>query len=167
MSAIIKAIRTILRIGTGTSFLVLIGAVVVQVAGRSFIGSSAVWTEELTRFALLYLAGFGTGLALFTGDLVNVDLISEALPGKLPWLLRLISAMIILVFCLLLIVPAWRFTSIGALQTSPAMAASMIYIHASVLLLLTALGIVAILRIVGMLTGSTGGKPEQLIGGSE
>ncbi|WP_017998850.1 TRAP transporter small permease subunit [Paracoccus sp. N5] len=167
MTAIMQTLRIVLRIGTGLSFLVLIGAVTVQVVGRSFIGSSPVWTEELTRFALLYLAGFGTGLALFTGDLVNVDLVSEAMPGRWPWVLRLASAVAVLAFCLPLIGPAWRFTKIGAIQTSPAMGLPMNYVHGSALLLLVMLAVAAVLRIVGMLAGATDGKPEHLVGESE
>jgi len=164
MTAIIQGMRILLRIGTGLSFLVLMGAVTVQVLGRSVIGSSPVWTEELTRFALLYLAGFGTGLALFTGDLVNVDLVSEGLPGRWPWLMRLISAVLVLIFSLLALGPAWHFTRIGAMQTSPAMGLPMNYVHGSVLLLLSMLALAAALRIVGMLAGSTDGKPENLVG---
>lgn len=160
-------VRIFLRLGTGASFLVLIAAVLIQVVGRSFVGSSPVWTEELTRFALLYLAGFGTGLALFTGDLVNVDLISESLPGRLPWLLRLISALLVLGLCALVIEPAWRFTKIGAMQTSPAMGMPMIYAHGSVLLLLVMLALAGLLRCVSMLSGASDGRPENLMGESE
>ena len=72
----------------------------IQVLGRSFFHSSPVWTEELTRFALLYLAAFGAGLSYRTGDLVNVDMICEALPGRWPWLLRLVSAAATAALCL-------------------------------------------------------------------
>ena len=62
------------RFGVGLSFAVLIISVLIQVIGRA-TGNSPVWTEELTRYALLYLAAFGAGLSLRTGDLVNVDVI--------------------------------------------------------------------------------------------
>ena len=39
--------------GLFVSFSVLIGSVMIQVVGR-ISGSSPVWTEELTRYALLY-----------------------------------------------------------------------------------------------------------------
>ncbi|AUH66567.1 TRAP transporter small permease [Paracoccus zhejiangensis] len=164
MAQMIRWMRAFLRLGTGISFLVLIVAVTVQVVSRSFVGGSPVWTEELTRFALLYLAGFGTGMALFTGDLVNVDLFSEGLPGRGPWVLRLVSAALVLVFCVLTIGPALRFTQIGAMQTSPAMGLRMDWVHGSVLLLLTMLALAAALRIIGMVTGATDGRPENLIG---
>lgn len=163
MEALIRLLRMLMRIGTGLSFLILIGAVTIQVVGRTFAGSP-VWTEELTRFALLYLAGFGTGAALFSGDLVNVDLVSESLPGRWPWLMRLLSATLVLIFAALLIGSAWRFTSIGAMQTSPAMALPMNYVHASVLVLLTLLAAAAALRVAGMVTGASDGRPENPLG---
>ena len=72
------------RVGVGLSFVVLLAAVLIQVAGRT-LGSSPVWTEELTRFALLYLTAFGVGLSFRSGDLVNVDVVCESLPGNWPW----------------------------------------------------------------------------------
>jgi TRAP-type C4-dicarboxylate transport system permease small subunit len=144
----------------GLSFGVLIVAVVIQVAGRSVFFDSPVWTEELARFALLYLAAFGVGLSYLRGDLVNVDMICESLPGRFPWLLRLISAVIIAVLSCALLGPAWKFTGIGAYQTSPALGWRMDYVHASVLLLLGSLLLFALLRIISMLSGISTGSPE-------
>ncbi|WP_299360402.1 TRAP transporter small permease [uncultured Paracoccus sp.] len=157
-------IRALLRVATGLSFAVLMAAVLLQVFARTFLGSSPVWTEELTRFALLYLAAFGTALSLSTGDLVNVDLVSESLPGRSPWMLRLVSALITLGFCLVLIWPAWRFTAIGAMQGSPALGLKMSWIHAAVLLMLAALALAAAIRVAGMLRGTTDGLPEHAPG---
>lgn len=150
------------RVLTGAAFLVLIAAVVVQVLGRSVFLSSPVWTEELTRFALLYLAAFGAGLSYRTGDLVNVDLVCEALPGRWPWLLRLVSAVLTAGLCALLIAPAWTFTSIGVLQTSPALAWRMDFIHASMLVLLASLLVFSLARILAMLTGESDGLPDSM-----
>jgi TRAP-type transport system small permease protein len=78
-----RALQIFSRAMTGIAFAVLMASVLIQVVGR-LIGNSPVWTEELTRFALLFLAAFGAGLSLKTGDLVNVDLVCEALPGRWP-----------------------------------------------------------------------------------
>ena len=152
------ALAGLCRWGTGLAFAVLIVAVSVQVVGRT-LGSSPVWTEELTRFALLWLAAFGTGVALRTGDLVNVDLVSEALPGGWPWRLRLLSALLIALLCAAILWPAWRYTAIGALQTSPAMGMRMTWAHASVLALIALLGAFAALRALAMIAGSEDGRP--------
>ncbi len=159
---IIKWAVRICRFGTGLAFAVLTAAVLVQVVGRTF-NSSPVWTEELTRYALLYLIAFGAGLALRTGDLVNVDAICEALPGKLPWMLRLFAATVTLIVCVWLLAPAMKFVSIGTMQTSPALGVKMNFVHFSVYLLLALLTVFAGLRIIGMLTGTENGlswKPE-------
>ena len=148
------------RAGVGLAFCVLIGAVLYQVIGRS-IGMSSVWTEELTRYALLYLAAFGVGLSLLSGDLVNVDVICESLPGEWPRRLRLFSATVTALLCLILLGPAWKYTSIGVLQTSPAMGLRMDFVHVSILVLLVLLLVFSGLRVVSMLWSGTSGLPEK------
>ena len=146
------------RIGTGVSFAVLLGAVLLQVAGR-LTDSAPVWTEELTRYALLFTVAFGAGLSFRTGDLVNVDVICEALPGRAPWMLRLFAALATAGLALYLLPHAWRYVSIGRMQTSPALGIRMDAVHLTVFLMLALLALFALLRVVGMLTGTEDGKP--------
>ncbi|MEM1389664.1 MAG: TRAP transporter small permease [Pseudomonadota bacterium] len=153
---------TLARIGVGIAFATLIAAVLIQVVGR-LSGSSPVWTEELTRYALLYLVAFGAGLALLTGDLVNVDVVCEALPGRGPWFLRLFAAIATAGLALFLLSHAWRFTSIGKMQSSPALGVNMLYIHFTVWLLLALLAVFSLLRVLGMLTGLSDGRPTSQI----
>lgn len=156
----LSLIETASRFLLGAAFFVLMTAVMVQVLGRTVFDVSPVWTEELTRFALLYLAALGLGLSFRSGDLVNVDLVCESLPGRFPWVLRLVSAILTAGLCAILIGPAWRYTSIGAMQTSPALGWRMDMIHASVLVLLASLLLFSLARIAGMLTGRTDGLPQ-------
>ncbi len=146
-----RGLTLLARVLVGLSFSVLIVSVTIQVLGRSGFFDSPVWTEELTRFALLYLTAFGVGVSLLTGDLVNVDIVCDALPGRIPWFLKLVSACIIAFLSYSLIGPAWQFTSIGAFQTSPALGWQMNYIHASVFCLLVSLFIFALIRISHLL----------------
>ncbi|ORE93557.1 TRAP dicarboxylate transporter subunit DctQ [Stappia sp. 22II-S9-Z10] len=159
ISHIIGAFVAVARIGAGLAFAVLIAAVLLQVAGR-LSGSGPVWTEELTRYALLYLVAFGAGLAFRSGDLVNVDVISESLPGRLPWILRLFSAVATAGLAVTLLAGAWRYTMIGRMQTSPALGIPMHYVHFTVWLLLALLALFSVLRIVGMLAGTETGAPR-------
>lgn len=144
--------------GAALSFATLIAAVLIQVAGR-MAGSSPVWTEEMTRFALLFLVAFGTGLAFRSGDLVNVDAVCEALPGRWPWALRLLSSVVTGALALYLLPHAWRYVAIGKAQTSPALGARMDYVHAAVWLMLALVAVFALIRVLGMLSGSSDGKP--------
>lgn len=160
MRPALDALTGLCRIGAALSFLVLIAAVTVQVVSRTAIGGSPVWTEELTRFALLFLIAFGVGPAFRNGELVGVDVLSESAPGRWPWRLRLLCALATAGICAALIRPAWRFSSIGAFQTAPTLGVSMFWIHASVLLLIGAIGVFALMRVIGMLIGADDGRPE-------
>ncbi|MCV2870320.1 TRAP transporter small permease subunit [Defluviimonas sp. WL0002] len=160
MARFIHAIVFVARLGAGLAFAILMAAVLLQVVGR-LTGSSPVWTEELTRYALLYMIAFGAGLAFRTGDLVNVDVISEALPGRLPWLLRLLAAVSTAGLAAWLLPHAWRYVAIGKMQMAPALGIRMDFIHFTVWLMLAGLALFGLLRIVGMLGGLEDGTPER------
>jgi TRAP-type transport system small permease protein len=146
------------RVAIGIAFAVLIVAVALQVFTRSFDLGSPIWTEELSRFALLYIAALGIGLALQSGDLVNVDLVQESVSAAKAWWMRLVSAIITAILAASMIAPAWRFTQIGAMQRSPSLRWSMDYIHASMLVLSVLLFVFAMLRIIGMIAGTQDGR---------
>ncbi|WP_424931234.1 TRAP transporter small permease [Amaricoccus macauensis] len=155
---LIATIATLARLGTGLSFAVLIAAVLMQVVGR-LTNSAPVWTEELTRYALLFTVAFGAGLSFRTGDLVNVDVVSESLPGRLPWMLRFLGAIATAGLALFLLPHAWKYVSIGRMQTSPALGLRMDAVHFTIWLMLALIALFAVLRVVGMLTGSEDGRP--------
>jgi TRAP-type C4-dicarboxylate transport system, small permease component len=155
----IDLLARVCRTATGLAFAVLIVAVLIQVIGRSLVHSSPVWTEELTRFALLFLAAFGAGLSYRSGDLVNVDLACESLPGRWPRRLRLFSAAATALLMAFLVVPAWRYTSIGAMQTAPALGWRMDVVHASMLVLVVGLLIFSLARVLAMIVGASDGLP--------
>ncbi|MEI4487551.1 TRAP transporter small permease [Frigidibacter sp. MR17.14] len=161
MLAVIRAAEGVMRALTGLSFAVIIIAVMMQLLGRAGWIQAVLWTEEISRFALLYLAAFGAGLSLRTGDMVNVDLIAEALPGVLPWALRLLGSIATFGCAAALVAPSWFFTSIGKRQTAPASGIRMDLIHASVLVLMIGLALFAGLRIIAMLRGTENGLPHK------
>jgi TRAP-type C4-dicarboxylate transport system permease small subunit len=154
----INLVTFVCRIAIGIAFAVLIAAVALQVFTRTFNLGSPIWTEELSRFALLYMAALGIGLALRSGDLVNVDLLQEAVSPAKAWWMRLTSTIITAILAASMIGPAWRFTQIGAMQRSPSLRWSMDYVHASILVLSILLFVFATLRIIGMLAGTEDGR---------
>jgi len=151
LKSLAAATTRLAEVLVGIAFCVLIVTVIIQVVGRSSLFESPVWTEELTRYALLYLTAFGVGLSYLRGDLVNVDVVCESLPGRIPWLLRLLTAVIIVIFSSALLLPAWKYTSIGVFQTSPALGWRMDFIHASVLCMIVSLLLFALVRISSLL----------------
>ncbi|MDR7127172.1 TRAP transporter small permease [Pseudotabrizicola sp. 4114] len=141
------------------AFLVLSGSVLLQVFARTFLSTAPVWTEELTRFCLIYIGALGAGLALRSGDMVNVDLLCESLPGRAPWVLRLVCALLTATFAAVLLSAAWDYTAIGRRQTAASLGWRMDFIHASMLILFITLGLWALMRVFEMLTGRHDGQP--------
>ncbi|MEP0520151.1 MAG: TRAP transporter small permease subunit [Hyphomicrobiales bacterium] len=149
------------RVLIGVSFAVLIAAVLVQVVGR-LTSNSPIWTEELTRFALLYVAAIGAGLSFRSGDLVNVDIFCEAFGDAWSRRLRFVSAILTATLSAVLIFPAWQYVKIGQLQTSPAMQMPMHLVHFSVLALLIILFLFSALRAVSIALYGQEGRPVGL-----
>lgn len=160
-SRLYRSIIALCRIGTGVAFAIQIVAVLLQVFARSFLAGSPVWTEELTRYALLFMAAFGVGLSLRNGELVHVDLISALLPQPLQRVMLFGSALITAGFCLALLAPALKFVAIGKLQTSPAMGLRMDLVHLSVFVLLVILGLFAVRRMLGVVFGVCDAEAEE------
>lgn len=146
------------QFGLFISFALLLGSVMIQVVGR-ISGSSPVWTEELTRYALLFTIAFGSGLAFRTGDLVNVDIVMEAVPSPIAKLMRLFAAAATAAMSIYLLPHAWKYVSIGKMQTSPALGVRMDFIHLTIWLTLLGLGLFATLRVLDILILKSSGKP--------
>lgn len=159
MTQAFKGIEGLCRLLILAAFLLLSGAVLLQVFARTFLSTSPVWTEELTRFCLIYIGALGAGLALRSGDMVNVDLLCENLPGRGPWVMRLLSALLTAGFALTLLPAAWAYTMVGSRQTAPSLGWRMDFVHASMLVLFLALALWALMRAFEMLTGRHDGRP--------
>lgn len=150
MKVILKVYRgleLVCRAGVLIAFMVLIIAVLTQVLGRT-LGDSPVWTEELTRFALIYMTALGVGLGLMSGDLVNVDIVCDALPAPWPRVLNVIASLATAFLAAILLPGAWKYVQIGFLQKSPAMGLQMSFVHFSVFALFLLLLVFAVLRAV-------------------
>ncbi len=152
MRNLVDLLVWICRFGTCAAFLGIIYAVVVQIMGRTAIFRySPVFTEELTRFCLLWMVAFAAGLSLRSGDLINVDFVSSALPRRMSKMLRLVCAAIIVLLCAMLLEPAWLFMMIGRGQTSSAMGWRMDLFNMSIAVLLTTLMVFAMIQFASIL----------------
>jgi TRAP-type C4-dicarboxylate transport system permease small subunit len=142
-----------LRLAVGFCSAVLLCAVLLQVVTRLMLPNPPVWTEELSRFALMFCAGLGIGLALRSGELVGVDLLTILLPKRGKAAAEVMSCLAMTGFGLLLLKPAWTFVDIGSLQTSSALQWDMFWVHMAVLIAPAALVLAAVERMLRVLQG--------------
>ena len=151
MLTLLDRLHTGLRVAVGCCFAILLGAVLLQIVSRLMLPNPPVWTEELSRFALLFCAGLGIGLALRSGELVGVDLLTMMLPKKGKAVAEVMSCLTMAGFGLLLLKPAWTFVDIGSLQTSSALQWNMFWVHMPVLIAPVALILAAVERMLRVL----------------
>lgn len=161
VSQLLRFLSFACRAAVGLTFFALIVVVTIQITTRTFDLPSFVWTEELSRYLLLYMVAFGIGLSLMTGEFVAVDLLQEAVSEKAAWWMRLVATAATAILAAVMIWPAWRFVSIGAFQRSPSLRVTMDLVHASVFTLSVLLFLFAALRVVAMLAGADDGRPQR------
>jgi TRAP-type C4-dicarboxylate transport system permease small subunit len=78
--------------------------VFINVVGRYGFGFSFGWADELSRFAMIWTAFLGAGLALRYGQLVAVEALQSLLPRHMEIAVRAVSALIIAGFLLALLI---------------------------------------------------------------
>lgn len=135
MKRVLAVLIAVCRVLVLISMLVMIGSVTLQIFARTFLPQAPIWTEEVTRYALLYMVAFGAGLSMLTGDLVNVDLFLEALHERPRRLVSALALLITAAFAAVIVKPAYDFAQIGAWQTSPSIGIHMIWIYYSMVVL--------------------------------
>lgn len=102
-----------------------------QVVSRYLMGSPSSWSEELSRFLMVYLVMFGAATALKKGSLIAVDAVHEALSENVSKWIKVISELISIVFYVILVVYGWEFASNSSNQIAPGTGLSMFLIYLS------------------------------------
>ncbi|MDR1535830.1 MAG: TRAP transporter small permease [Planctomycetota bacterium] len=159
MALIDKTIGRLLTAGMSIAFLGLVGSVLLQVFARWFLPKVPSWTEESSRMFLIWLVGFGGGLAYRHGSYVNVDLLINLFPAWLRRFLTRLGDLIIALFMILFTWQAWLQTiRMGLRQTSSALDLPMQYIFFALCVLGAGVVLYSLLR---FFLGSPAGEEKK------
>lgn len=102
-----------------------------QVIARYVVGSSLTWSEELSRFLMIFMVLIGSSLALRDGKLISVEVVQEALKGKAKKWLSVIAHLISIIFYIILIIYGLRVAENFGNQIAPGTRISMYFIYLS------------------------------------
>ncbi len=110
---------------------VLIVPVLLQVISRfiPFI-PRFIWTEEIARFAFIWIIMLGSIIAVRDGTHFSVDILGNLSPG-LERKLEFLLLMILLIFSIVFMVGGWQFAEFGRTQQSEISALPMLAIYIS------------------------------------
>lgn len=130
----VKIIVRILETMTGLCALVMLSAIFWQVFTRFVIKSPAIWTEEIARYAFIYMAMFGAAVGVKKGSHFGMSLISDKLKDKAREVYaKYIVNGAILLCSLVITVVGWKFTiEYGLIRVSPTFLFPMAWVFASI-----------------------------------
>jgi TRAP-type C4-dicarboxylate transport system permease small subunit len=117
-----------------------------------------IWTEEAARFCFIWIVMLGATIAVREGTHFEVDVLPLPASPRAEAIMRLLVALLMLVFACVFVWYGWAYAAFGWSQTSELTGINMVFIH--VAYLVTGLSWVAflgerIVAAVAVLRGDT------------
>lgn len=98
-----------------------------QVFARFVVGDSLTFSEEVSRFLMIWMTMLGAAYAARQGSLLAVDLVPELLKGWVRLAVAVLAHLVSIVFYLVLTVYGWQIAQAVAFQNAPATGVSMFW----------------------------------------
>jgi TRAP-type transport system small permease protein len=149
VASFFAGLYAVCRAGTLIAFSILVGVVTLQVLGRIPGFPSPSWTEEIARFALIYMVAFSCGIAVLRSELVNVDMAVAALSPSMRAAVERVVDVILIVFSLVILPGAWRYVIGSVGERARSIDMPMITIYVAVLIIPACLALFSIARLLG------------------
>jgi len=100
--------------------LVCVGLNLAQVACRYFFYAPLPWSEEVMRYAMIWVAMLGAAAALGRAELPAVNLMADSANVRLKRAAGIVAALAVCAFCLTLIIAGWPTLQRAFRAVSPA-----------------------------------------------
>ncbi|WP_157792032.1 TRAP transporter small permease [Pseudorhodobacter sp. MZDSW-24AT] len=137
MRSIVSAIDTVNAVVTvvvGLLLMVVTVAVFGQVTVRFLLTAlglniSAPWTEELARYALIWMVFLGAGVGVRHAQMIALEFGVRKLPPRLGIPLRYLSILLCMGFFALMVWVGLSFVDLGRTETSPVLGLTKNYVY--------------------------------------
>ncbi|EKB49109.1 TRAP transporter small permease [Cecembia lonarensis] len=126
-----RSLDKVLDLAVIGCFILMILTVCLQVFARYALPWSPPWTEELARFAFIYMVSLGTGLAIKDRSYVNVDILLQSLGERKRVILDSFILMLIILLMGLMLWYSIPLIRIVQLQQSASLKINMALIYLS------------------------------------
>jgi len=135
MHQVIKAIDAINRV-VGIFIAAMLGVmsilIILQVISRFVINFPLTWSEELSRYLMIYIVFLGAGLAMRHNSLISIELLPESLTGNKRRVVIILVMIISIIFFAILFKQGIDILSMVKMQSSPGLQLSMAVPYASI-----------------------------------
>ena len=135
LAAIVVAIETVLRAIAALCLAVMAALVVLQVILRYGFGAGSIFTEEIARYAMIWMALFASAVAAREGSHIRIDLVPSILSQLAPRCSKLLACLIdVLSLTIFLVLLWWGVDMVvfAVAQTSEGLRLPLAYPYAAV-----------------------------------
>lgn len=135
-SEFLTFINHFVRIFCVAMMIMMTAIVLIQVVARLTPGvKNPNWTEELSRYVMIYIAFIGASNGIRQWDNVGVDFLIERLPRVPQFLLNIVIRLVVLAFwCIVTYWGVEYFPKVGARQFSASMGFPILYAQISLII---------------------------------
>ena len=113
----------IISIIIGVLLALMVIIVFSNVVARYFLNASLAWSEEISRFMLIWLVFLGSVLAYIKNEHLGLDILIIYLPNKISRLVLVLANLLVIVAIGIILRGGWNMTTytFGSGWTSPAL----------------------------------------------
>jgi tripartite ATP-independent transporter DctM subunit len=129
--------------------VVMIGMIIANVASRYLLSTPIIWADEIASMSFLWLAMIGAALAIDRNEHLRLTLFLQFIPEKARAFISTLALLLVAVFLLIMLRPAFEYAYEEGYVTSPALELPMTYRAAALpfgMLLMAILAVVQAVR---------------------
>jgi TRAP-type C4-dicarboxylate transport system permease small subunit len=166
-----KLLQTLGKVETGVKkvlgsivfllFALMTVLVFAQVFTRFFTNSSLTWSEELSRFTLVWLIYMASILAYGDKIHIAVDALTMLLKGTLGKVVKCVNRLCVFTFVVLITLGAVEFIPMTAMQQSPANGIVMAHVYFAIPVSMVFIGIITVKEVYLILLGLDDSKETE------
>lgn len=119
-----------IEIFTAFLLIVMVVLVFIQIVSRVIYGSSFAWTEEIARFAMIWITFLGAAIAFKYGAHIGIDVFVRRLPRLPDKVVGVFASLMSAIFFIVLAYQGWKLMGASQMQTTPALRLSMSHVYA-------------------------------------
>lgn len=129
---LVDGLATVVLAVCNVTLVVMTGVIVMLVTTRNFMGFSFAWSEELTRYLLVWLAMLGAAVLVHRNDHIALDLLPNALSERARAGLFLLMRLPIAWLLYVLLQQSWAIAIARGGTRAAALGISLTYAYAAI-----------------------------------
>ncbi|WP_027134459.1 TRAP transporter small permease [Geminicoccus roseus] len=133
--------------------------IAVLIVSRNMLGFSFAWSEELTRFLLVWLSMLGAAVLLRRDDHIRLNLLQSRLGPKAQLVLSAVLRVLVLGFLVILVQQSWTASLARQVTHAPALGISLFWPYLAIPVAAAIMVFVTLVNLWGDLLALSGRRP--------